>query len=155
MNAEGTVTVSWAEPLDHGGSPITGYRAVARPQSAPITQASEIQLSASSGGSCATTEFTCLIDGLDENVDYLFEVFASNSFGESRGRMTQWTIRIVSRVPAATEPESAPNPAPTASEPPQLPVTGHTSDLANWSLLLIACGALTALRLRRPHEQRP
>jgi uncharacterized repeat protein (TIGR02543 family) len=153
VNAEGIVTVSWAEPLDHGGSPITGYRAVARPQSAPITQASEIQLSASSGDSCATTKFTCLIDGLDENVDYLFEVFASNSFGESPGRMTQWTIRIVSRVPAATEPESVPNPAPTASEPPQLPVTGRTSDLANWALLLVTFGALTALRLRRPQQQ--
>jgi hypothetical protein len=41
------------------------------------------------------------------------------------------------------------------ADSPQLPVTGHTSDVATWSLLLIAFGALTALRLRRQHEQHP
>jgi len=41
------------------------------------------------------------------------------------------------------------------ADSPQLPVTGHTSDVATWSLLLIAFGALTALRLRRPLEQHP
>ena len=49
-NVDGTVTVSWAEPFQDGAGPITGYRAVARPQSSPVAQASDGPVSMTSGG---------------------------------------------------------------------------------------------------------
>jgi hypothetical protein len=148
-NVDGTVTVSWAEPFQDGAGPITGYRAVARPQTTPVAQASETPVSMASGGSCSTTGFVCVIAGLDENVDYLFEVFASNSEGESAGRMTQQTIRIVPQTPATTIPDTAPETLPAVADPQPLPVTGSDDDLVMWSMLLIAFGALSVLYVRR------
>jgi hypothetical protein len=148
-NVDGTVTVSWAEPFQDGAGPITGYRAVARPQTTPVAQASETPVSMASGGSCSTTGFVCVIAGLDENVDYLFEVFASNSEGESAGRMTQQTIRIVPQTPATTIPDTAPETLPAVADPEPLPVTGNDDDLVMWSMLLIAFGALSVLYVRR------
>ena len=86
-----------------------------------------------------------MIAGLDENVDYLFEVFASNSEGESAGRMTQQSIRVVPQTPATTIPETLP----VIADPQPLPVTGSDDDLVMWSLLLIAFGALSVLYVRR------
>jgi hypothetical protein len=140
-NVDGTVTVSWAEPFDDGAGPITGYRAVARPQTTGVAQASDTPVSMASGGSCSTTGFVCVIAGLDENVDYLFEVFASNSEGESAGRMTQQTIRIVPQTPATIIPETVP----AVAEPQLLPETRSDDDLVTWSMLLIAFGALSVL----------
>ena len=132
-NVDGTVTVSWAEPFDDGAGPITGYRVASSP----------------SGGSCSTTGFVCVIAGLDENVDYLFEVFASNSEGESAGRMTQRTIRIVPQTPATTIPDTIPDTLPAVADPQPLPVTGNDDGLVMWSMLLIAFGALSVLYVRR------
>jgi len=148
-NVDGTVTVSWAEPFQDGAGPITGYRAVARPQSTPVAQASDSPVSMASGGSCSTTGFVCVIAGLEENVDYLFEVFASNSEGESAGRMTQQAIRIVPQTPATTIPVTVPDTLPAVADPEPLPVTGNDDDLVTWSLLLIAFGALSVLYVRR------
>ena len=148
-NVDGTVTVSWAEPFQDGAGPITGYRAVARPQSSPVAQASDSPVSMASGGSCSTTGFVCVIAGLEENVDYLFEVFASNSEGESAGRMTQQAIRIVPQTPATTIPDTVPDTLPAVADPEPLPVTGNDDDLVTWSLLLIAFGALSVLYVRR------
>jgi hypothetical protein len=148
-NVDGTVTVSWAEPFQDGAGPITGYRAVARPQTTGVAQASETPVSMASGGSCSTTGFVCVIAGLDENVDYLFEVFASNSEGESAGRMTQQAIRIVPQTPATTIPDTIPDTLPAVVDPPPLPVTGSDDDLVMWSLLLIAFGALSVVYVRR------
>ena len=148
-NIDGTVTVSWAEPFQDGAGPITGYRAVARPQSTPVAQASDSPVSMASGGSCSTTGFVCVIAGLEENVDYLFEVFASNSEGESAGRMTQQAIRIVPQTPATTIPDTVPDTLPAVGDPQPLPVTGNDDDLVTWSLLLIAFGALSVLYVRR------
>ena len=148
-NVDGSVTVSWAEPFQDGAGPITGYRAVARPQSTGVAQASDSPVSMASGGSCSTTGFVCVIAGLDENVDYLFEVFASNSEGESAGRMTQQTIRIVPQTPATTIPDTAPDTLPAVVDPQPLPVTGSDDDLVMWSMLLIALGALSVLYVRR------
>jgi hypothetical protein len=144
-NLDGTVTVSWAEPFQDGAGPITSYRAVARPQTTPVGQASDSPVSMTSGASCSTTGFVCVIAGLDENVDYLFEVFASNSEGESAGRMTQQSIRIVPQTPATTIPETLP----VIADPQPLPVTGSDDDLVMWSLLLIAFGALSVVYVRR------
>ena len=148
-NVDGTVTVSWAEPFQDGAGPITGYRAVARPQTTSVAQASDSPVSMASGGSCSTTRFVCVIAGLDENVDYLFEVFASNSEGESAGRMTQQTIRIVPQTPATTIPDTIPDTLPVIADPQPLPVTGSDDDLVMWSMLLIAFGALSVLYVRR------
>jgi hypothetical protein len=148
-NVDGTVTVSWAEPFQDGAGPITGYRAVARPQSSPVAQASDGPVSMTSGGACSTTGFVCVIAGLEENVDYLFEVFASNSEGESAGRMTQRAIRIVPQTPATTVPDTVPDTLPAVADPEPLPVTGNDDDLVTWSLLLIAFGALSVLYVRR------
>ncbi|MBL6759600.1 MAG: fibronectin type III domain-containing protein [Ilumatobacteraceae bacterium] len=148
-NVDGTVTVSWAEPFQDGAGPITGYRAVARPQSTPVAQASNTPVSMASGGSCSTTGFVCVIAGLEENVDYLFEVFASNSEGESAGRMTQQAIRIVPQTPATTIPDTVPDTLPAVVDQQPLPVTGNDDDLVTWSLLLIAFGALSVMYVRR------
>jgi len=106
-------------------------------------------VSMTSGGSCSTTGFVCVIAGLEENVDYLFEVFASNSEGESAGRMTQQAIRIVPQTPATTIPVTVPDTLPAVADPEPLPVTGNDDDLVTWSLLLIAFGALSGLYVRR------
>ena len=148
-NVDGTVTVSWAEPFQDGAGPITGYRAVARPQTTGVAQASDTPVSMTSGGSCSTTGFVCVIAGLEENVDYLFEVFASNSEGESAGRMTQQAIRIVPQTPATTIPVTVPDTIPAVGDQQPLPVTGNDDDLVTWSLLLIAFGALSGLYVRR------
>ena len=148
-NVDGTVTVSWAEPFQDGAGPITGYRAVARPQTTGVAQASDTPMSMASGGSCSTTGFVCVIAGLEENVDYLFEVFASNSEGESAGRMTQQAIRIVPQTPATTIPVTVPDTLPAVGDQQPLPVTGNDDDLVTWSLLLIAFGALSVLYVRR------
>jgi len=148
-NVDGTVTVSWAEPFQDGAGPITGYRAVAHPQSTPVTQASDGPVSMASGGSCSTTGLVCVIAGLDESVDYLFEVFASNSEGESAGRMTQQAIRIVPQTPATTIPDTVLDTVPAVGDPQPLPVTGNDDDLVMWSMLLIAFGALSVLSVRR------
>ena len=148
-NVDGTVTVSWAEPFQDGAGPITGYRAVARPQTTGVAQASDTPMSMASGGSCSTTGFVCVIAGLEENVDYLFEVFASNSEGESAGRMTQQAIRIVPQTPATTIPVTLPDTIPAVGDQQPLPVTGNDDDLVTWSLLLIAFGALSGLYVRR------
>ena len=148
-NVDGTVTVSWAEPFQDGAGPITGYRAVARPQTTGVAQASDSPVSMASGGSCSTTGFVCVIAGLEENVDYLFEVFASNSEGESAGRMTQQAIRIVPQTPATSIPDTAPETLPAVADPQPLPVTGNDDDLVMWSMLLIAFGALSVLYVRR------
>jgi hypothetical protein len=148
-NVDGTVTVSWAEPFQDGAGPITGYRAVARPQTTGVAQASDSPVSMASGGSCSTTGFVCVIAGLEENVDYLFEVFASNSEGESAGRMTQQAIRIVPQTPATTIPVTVPDTLPAVGDQQPLPVTGNDDDLVMWSMLLIAFGALSVLYVRR------
>ncbi len=133
LNVDGTVTVSWQAPFDDGNGPITGYRVTSSP----------------TGGSCSTTGLTCVIAGLDPNVDYLFEVFASNSDGEGPGRLTQQSIRIVPQTPATTEP-AAPQLLPVTPAAPQpLPETGTDDDLVMWSMLLAAFGTLLTLATRR------
>jgi len=133
LNVDGTVTVSWQAPFDDGNGPITGYRVTSSP----------------SGGSCSTTGLTCVIAGLDPNVEYLFDVFASNSDGEGPGRLTQQSIRIVPQTPATTEPD-APQLLPVTPAAPQpLPETGTDDDLVMWSMLLIAFGTLITLATRQ------
>ena len=132
-NVDGTVTVSWQAPFDDGNGPITGYRVTSSP----------------TGGSCSTTGLTCVIAGLDPNVDYLFDVFASNSDGEGPGRLTQQSIRIVPQTPATTEPD-APQLLPVTPAAPQpLPETGTDDDLVMWSMLLAAFGTLITLATRQ------
>ena len=133
LNVDGTVTVSWQAPFDDGNGPITGYRVTSSP----------------TGGSCSTTGLTCVIAGLDPNVEYLFDVFASNSDGEGPGRLTRQSIRIVPQTPATTVPD-APQLLPvTPAAPEPLPETGTDDDLVMWSMLLIAFGTLITLATRQ------
>ena len=138
VSADGSVRVSWDVPFQDGAGPITGYRVVSSP----------------SGGSCVTSPFdaellSCVVAGLELDVDYLFEVFASNGVGEGPGRMTQQAVRLLPEVPATTVPEtSVPETTVLAVGPQPLPVTGSDDDLVMWSLLLVAFGAFVVLRVR-------
>jgi len=150
VTADGSVRVSWDVPFQDGAGPITGYRVLSFP----------------TGGSCVTSPFdadllSCVVAGLELDVDYLFEVFASNGVGEGPGRMTQQAVRLLPEVPATTVPETS-VPETTAPEtsvgsvpesvaavgPQPLPVTGSDDELVMWSLLLVAFGAFVVLRVR-------
>ena len=79
----------------------------------------------------------------------VFVRFASNSEGESAGRMTQQAIRIVPQTPATTVP-AAPQLLPaTPATPEPLPETGNDDHLVMWSMLLIAFGTLITLASRQ------
>ena len=141
VSADGSVRVSWDVPFQDGAGPITGYRVVSSP----------------SGGSCVTSPFdadplSCVVAGLELDVDYLFEVFASNGVGEGPGRMTQQAVRIVPQAPDTTVPEttveSVPATTPVAGDSQPLPVTGSDDGLVMWSLLLVAFGAFMVVRVR-------
>jgi len=138
VTADGSVRVSWDVPFQDGAGSITGYRVVSFP----------------TGGSCVTSPFdaellSCVVAGLELDVDYLFEVFASNGVGEGPGRMTQQAVRIVPQVPDTTVPEtSVPETTVPAVGPQPLPVTGSDDELVMWSLLLVAFGAFVVLRVR-------
>lgn len=141
-NADGSVTVSWAEPFQDGAGPITNYRVVSQP----------------TGGSCVTSPFdtglfSCVITGLEPDLDYLFEVFATNGEGEGPGQMTQQAVRIASPTPTeslpATPPSAGPDPVTNPVEVPRLPVTGTGAAPLQWSILLSAFGALLAATTSR------
>lgn len=141
---DGTVTVQWAEPFQDGAGPITGYRVESSPNGGQCTTAA-----------LDTEPLSCEINGLDPDVDYLFEVFASNSLGESLGRLTQQAIRPAPQAPATTTPETVPESTPPEATSPRLPTTGANNDLAAWSLLLLTAGALAVMRFRRSNVPRP
>jgi hypothetical protein len=68
LPADSRITVSWSAPLSDGGSPITGYRAVAQP----------------GGASCTTSGArSCVITGLVNGTVYELSVVASNVVGAS------------------------------------------------------------------------
>jgi len=141
---DGTVTVQWAEPFQDGAGPITGYRVESSPNGGQCTTAA-----------LDTEPLSCENNGLDPDVDYLFEVFASNSLGESLGRLTQQATRPVPQAPATTTPETVPESTPPEATSPRLPTTGANNDLATWSLLLLTAGALAVMRFRRSNVPRP
>jgi len=100
-------------------------------------------------GGKADASCTASVQGVLQVVMHGLGVFASNSEGESAGRMTQQAIRIVPQTPATTIPDTAPETLPAVADPEPLPVTGNDDDLVTWSLLLIAFGALSVLYVRR------
>ncbi len=62
--------VRWLRPLSDGGSPITSYT---------------VTMSPTTGSSCVVpaTVLSCVFEGLQNGVPYKFEVYASNSIGDS------------------------------------------------------------------------
>ena len=98
-----SVTVSWEEPDDNGGSSITGYQVTATPGSQ----------------TCSTDAATsCVVSGLTNNTSYSFTVTASNSVGTS----------AASAAEEATPTEQLPSvPLSVSAE------TGDESVLVSWS----------------------
>lgn len=74
--------ISWTPSPADGGSPVTGYTAVASPGSA----------------SCTTTETTCVIPGLAAGTSYAFTVTATNAAGSSGSVTTSALTRAVDGV---------------------------------------------------------
>lgn len=80
------VTVAWTEPLEDGGSPITGYTATASP----------------GGSTCVWTAgpLTCVITGLANGTGYTVTVTATNATGE--GPVSVPSISVIPGPPLST-----------------------------------------------------
>ncbi len=63
--ADASATVSWATPLDNGGSPITSYTVTSSPDSK----------------TCTTSGLSCTVSGLTNRQQYTFTVVATNAAG--------------------------------------------------------------------------
>lgn len=89
---DGTLVVTWTEPISDGGSPITGYlaRAYATSSSATVL------------GSCSTTSTSCTINGIANGTTYYVSVVATSLVGQG-----QPSTRVAARPSSApTAPRS-------------------------------------------------
>ena len=66
-SGSGNATITWQEPEDNGGSPLTGYKVTSSPGAL----------------TCNTESLSCTIEGLTNGTGYTFTVTASNAIGES------------------------------------------------------------------------
>ena len=99
------VTAFWTAPVDDGGSPITGYTAVANP----------------GGQTCSTSGTSCTIGGLANGTAYTVTVSATNTNGTG-------PASAASNVVTPTAPPApAPAPAPTP-DPPSTKVKAKAND---------------------------
>jgi hypothetical protein len=109
----GSATVSWTDPTNNGGSPITSYDAVAFDST-----------NAASGGQFCTvtgaTATSCTVQDLTNGDIYYFEVFAINSIG--LGPFSGYSTNVV--IPTT--------PAPTAPGTPAA-VAGNASATVFWA----------------------
>lgn len=101
--ANGLVDVSWQEPADDGGLPISGYTVTSTP----------------GGATCATDGLgrTCRIEGLHNGTTYQLTVTATNSGGTSPGS-----------APVSARPATTPGPAEITKV-----VAGFRSATVYWS----------------------
>ena len=84
------LTVSWAAPLDNGGSPVTGYRVTAQP----------------GGVTCETAAdgLACVLEALDNGTHYSVSVQAINAAGDgSSSDEIIGTPRTISEAPDSVE----------------------------------------------------
>jgi outer membrane protein OmpA-like peptidoglycan-associated protein len=102
IRGNGSATVTFAGPLNDGGSAITGYTVQASPGEA--------------SAACSTSP--CVIGGLNNGVDYIFTVHATNLLGNS----------VESSASSAVTPATIPDP-PTAV----FAVRGDGSVSVNWT----------------------
>jgi hypothetical protein len=79
------IRVEWGPPASGGGSPITGYRVLAKRADDPEGPA----------GVCETSENECSIIGLDDEVDYLIQVAARNGAGYGDVASTPTLVRTL------------------------------------------------------------
>jgi len=133
-----SVILEWDVPWQDGNGPITGYRVRSIPD----------------GGTCVTTELSCVLTGLEPGVEYTFAVSAQNSEGWGPEEFSQVAVKLTEIQPEPAkvpEQESQPieQPAPVeAEEPtevapapqPMLPVTGGEMSLLIWALLTLGAG---------------
>ena len=82
--------MSWAAPLDNGGSPVTGYRVTAQP----------------GGVTCETAAdgLACVLEALDNGTHYSVSVQAINAAGDgSSSDEIIGTPRTISEAPDSVE----------------------------------------------------
>ena len=82
----GSIDVAWAAPASDGGSPVTGYTAVASP----------------GGATCSTTTLGCTVGGLTNGVGYTLTVTATNVAGTSPASTPSGSVTPVGPIAPPT-----------------------------------------------------
>ena len=82
------VKVSWSQPVDDGGTPITGYLIECK----IVTSTEWILVNASK-----STDTTKVVNGLEENSEYIFRVYAENEVGLSDASLPSDVHRTLGR----------------------------------------------------------
>lgn len=133
--AAGGAVVSWTPPAETGGSPITGYTAVASP----------------GGATCATAgALGCGITGLMNGTAYTLTVTAANIAGS--GRPSAPSVAVVPTATAPPVPPQPPAPPVVPTKVPGMPVRvaamrGHLSAVIVWAPPLGAGAGITSYRV--------
>jgi len=89
----GQVTINWGAPASNGGTAITSY----------TVRAYTAHLGGAQAGACVSGTTSCAIGGLANGTTYFFDVFATNSIGNS-----PVTSPRLAAVPVAPPPASRP-----------------------------------------------
>ena len=80
--------VSWTQPVDDGGTPITGYLIEYK----IVTSTEWVLVNATK-----STDTTIVVKGLEENSEYIFRVYAENEVGLSDASLPSDVQRTLGR----------------------------------------------------------